>query len=527
MGFNKVTPAVVSALLLAGVAAGCSSSSEKTPEASVNVSAAPSAPSAISSGKASEKPITLSIHMVATTASFKDDMEVFLKAAEMTNVKLKGSTSSAVTDPKEVFNLMMASGQVSDIVSTDQSNFNKYGAEGAFIPLNDLLKKHAPNIMKFFEQRPDVRKFATSADGNIYFIPQIPEGDPARGWFIRQDWLDKLSIKAPTTVDEYYQALKAFREKDPNGNGKADEVPFFTRDPSKIYDLLTLWDTDKNYLLRGDKITYGAYEPEYKIGMINIAKWYKEGLIDKEAFTRGNKSREILFGNNTGGSTHDWFASTATYNDTLKDKVSGINIVPITPPKSAKGIVAEYSARETIASFGWGIATSNKYAVETVKYFDFWFSEAGKRMANYGIEGKTYTMVGGKPIFTKAILDSGAVNKQLNELGAQVSIGFPQEFAYEEQWMTPLAAKGMTDYIKNKFIIPQVPKLTYTLDEQKRLKELEGPINTFVEEMSQKWILGGESVEASYDKYVEKLKSLKIDEVLKIKNEAYQRYIKQ
>jgi hypothetical protein len=52
------------------------------------------------------------------------------------------------------------------------------------------------------------------------------------------------------------------------------------------------------------------------------------------------------------------------------------------------------------------------------------------------------------------------------------------------------------------------------------LKELEGPINTLVDEMSRKWILGGESVVAGYDKYLEKLKILKIDEVLKIKNEA-------
>jgi putative aldouronate transport system substrate-binding protein len=48
-----------------------------------------------------------------------------------------------------------------------------------------------------------------------------------------------------------------------------------------------------------------------------------------------------------------------------------------------------------------------------------------------------------------------------------------------------------------------------------------------VDEMSRKWILGGESVDAGYDKYLEKLKDLNIGEVLRIKNEAYQRYLKQ
>jgi putative aldouronate transport system substrate-binding protein len=475
----------------------------------------------------SEKPITLTFHMVSIEGTYREDMEVFQKAAELTNVELKGTISSAVKDPKELFNKMMASGEVSDIVVTERTNFNKYGAEGVFIPLNDLLKQYAPNITRFMEQRPDVRKFATSADGKIYFIPKIPDGEPARGWFIRQDWLDKLGLSAPKTVGEYYQVLKAFRDKDPNGNGMQDEIPFFSRDPSKIYDLLTLWDTDKNYLLHGDKISYGPYEPEYKMGITNIAKWYKEGLIDKEVFTRGDKAREILLGNYSGGSTHDWFASTASYNETLKSKVPGLHIVPIAPPESAKGKVAEYSARETISDMGWGVAKSNKYPVETVKYFDFWFGETGKRLANYGIEGKTYTLVNGKPTFTKQILNSGTVNIKLKEVGSQVTIGYPQEFAYEEQWLTPVAAKGMNDYINNQYIIPQVPDLPYTLEEQRRLKELEGPINTLVDEMSRKWILGGESVDDGYEKYLEKLKILKIDEVLKIKNGAYQRYLKQ
>jgi putative aldouronate transport system substrate-binding protein len=518
---KTIFPAALSVVLVVSAVPGCSGDVSDSAGYEADPSAAPTG------YKASAKPISLSFHVASVGAPLKDSLDVFVRAAELTNVNITGSHSSAVTDQKQLFDQMIASGKLDDIVSGEQTNFNKFGEEGIFVPLNELLKKYAPNITKFFEQRPDVRKFATSADGNIYFIPQIPDGELARGWFIRQDWLDKLGLRVPATVDEYYEALKAFRDNDPNGNGKADEIPFFTRDPSKIYDLLTLWDTDKNYLLRGGAIVYGPYEPAYKLAMSQVAKWYKEGLIDKEALTRGNKSRDILLGSNTGGSTHDWFASTATYNDLLKGKVPGLNFVSMPPPRSAKGVVAEYSARDTINKYGWGIAKSNKYVVETVKYFDFWFTDTGKRLANFGIEGKTYTIVNGKPTFTKEILESGAVNKKLTEIGAQLTIGYPQDFAYEEQWVTPIAAKGMNDYIASKYVIPQIPKLDYTLEEQKRLKDLEGPINGYVDEISQKWILGGESVDAGYGKYVDKLISMNIEEVLKIKNDAYQRYMRQ
>ncbi len=68
----------------------------------------------------------------------------------------------------------------------------------------------------------------TAPDGNIYALPQVNECYHCmyqqRMW-IYKPWLDKLGLKMPTTTDEFYEVLKAFKTKDPNGNGKADEIP--------------------------------------------------------------------------------------------------------------------------------------------------------------------------------------------------------------------------------------------------------------------------------------------------------------
>ena len=63
----------------------------------------------------------------------------------------------------------------------------------------------------------------------------------SRGWWVRQDWLDKLGLKAPQNVDELYTVLKAFRDRDPNGNGKKDEIPWFNASPNEVYRLVLLW----------------------------------------------------------------------------------------------------------------------------------------------------------------------------------------------------------------------------------------------------------------------------------------------
>lgn len=527
---GKWKQALTGALLISmagSMLAGCGGKdeAEPSPAASTAPSVASTAGEAGQDGKASASPITLSIHMLSNHP-FDDTWPVFVEAAKHTNVSLKGTIAKTVTDKVEAFNLMMASGNIADIVTNSKANMDKFGQEGAFVPLNDLIDKHAPNIKRFLEERPDVKAVATAADGNMYFLPFAPDGEAASGWFIRQDWLDELGLEVPTSVDEYYNVLKAFKEQDPNKNNKADEIPYFSRDTNvAAYGLLALWGADKGYFLKDDKIAFGPMEPEYKAGISNVAQWYKEGLIDREIFTRGSNTRDVMLGDNIGGSTRDWFASTAAYNNSLADKVPGINFVPIAPPADINGKVVEYTARATVLPTGWGISTSNKHQEETIKYFDFWYTEEGRRLANFGVEGVTYNLVDGQPKFTDEILNSGGVTQTLWTYGANLEFGYHQDFEYERQYLNPIAAKGMSEYIDNKYPRSQIPTLAYTSEEEARMKNLEANINTYVTETTQKWVLGAEPVEGNYDAFVTQLKTMGIEEVLKIKNDAYARYL--
>ena len=134
------------------------------------------------------------------------------------------------------------------------------------------------------------------------------------GFYIRKDWLDRLGLSVPTTVDELYAVLKAFREQDPNGNGRKDEVPYFYRGMN-VDGLIQLWGAYNDWHVdENGRVVHGKTEEAYRNAMRELAKWYREGLIDQEIYSRGSYSREQLLGDNLGGMTHDWLGSTGTFN---------------------------------------------------------------------------------------------------------------------------------------------------------------------------------------------------------------------
>lgn len=533
MKLRKFLCVLAATTILAGTFVGCSSTdkeaastettqTEQKEPAKEEVAAGESANPYL----ASENPVKLTVHMgTKDSGVFNNEWAIFKKAAEMTNVTLEGTLPDTVKDFSETFSLVMASGNLPDIMQALQKDFLEFGPEGAFLPLNDLIDEHAPNLKKFLDENPDVRSAASDIEGNIWFIPFIADGLAEKGWFIRRDWLDKLGLEEPKTVDELYTVLTAFVNNDPNGNGQKDETGFFHRNTTKgIEGLLGLWNAYQGFQAFDGKVIYGPMEPEYGVAMENLTKWYKEGLIDKEIFTRGGKARDMLLADNTGGLTHDFFASTGNYNEQLASQIEGFAFDPMLPPADDKGVVKEPTVRDRSKNYGWGISHSNPDPVAAIKYFDFWFTEEGRRMANFGIEGDTYTMVDGKPIFTDKVLKSDkAPVEVIRETGAQSNFGFQQDYFYEEQWTTPLAVEGINMYVENDVFMDKYPTLKFTKEEQDTIAKLLPKVETYVTETTQQWILGAKPID--FASYQAELKKLGGDKLLEINQAAYDRYV--
>ena len=481
-----------------------------------------------------DEPLDLTIHLHFKRATaYDENWPVEQAAREMTNIHLKNATVGSNTDnSEEAFNLLLASGNIPDIVGTTRIKeyVNQYGPEGAFQPLNDLIDEHAPNLKAFLDERPELRAAITSADGNIYYVPYFPDGKYGRAYFIRQDWLDKLGLETPETVAEVKAVLEAFRDGDPNGNGLKDEVPYFARQWEEAVRLVTLFDgrtsgsdTYHDFMVEDGQIKHPYATEGYRDGIKNLAEWYAEGLIDSEVFTRGSSARDFLLSENLGGMTHDWFASTSGYNR-LSSDIEGFAFKAFAPPASPSGRRLAEHRRIPVKPDGWAMGFGNEHPVETIKYFDFYFSEEGRRLANFGVEGQQYTMVDGEPKFTQEFLDGGPVNAQLYQVGGQlVARGFPQDYNYEIQWTNEIALEGIALYDEGDYLTDQFLGVSMNADEQKTFDKSWSSIRTYMLERQQAWILGTGDVMADWDDYMATLEGMGLNDVLGVMQSAYVR----
>ena len=489
--------------------------------------------------KISEKGLLLDIHFHfhhRIKFVYNSEWPVEKRASELTGISLKNITRSDLTNGNEAFNLLIANGDLPDIVGGTglRGKFNKFGPNGVFVPLNELIEEHAPHIDAYFKKNPDILSAISAGDGKLYHIPYVPDGKFARAYFIRTDWLDNLGLEPPGSVDELYDVLTAFKNDDPNGNGIADEIPYFSRNFPETIRLVTLWDarttgTDKahDFYVSDGNIRHGYIDENYKIGMINLAKWYREGLLDNEVYTRKGDIRKQLLSSDVGGMTHDWFASTSSYNDKLKDQVPGLKFYPMAPPRTVSGQQFEENRRIAVRSDGWGITTKNKHVVETIKYFDFWFTPEGRRLANFGVEGSEYNLVDGQPVFTDDVLNGDQpVNSRLWSVGAQIPRGFLQDYEYEKQWTNKIALAGIEMYERGGFLLE--PFHGVTLNEQeKEVKDFYwSEILSFMLERQEEWLTGLRDIEKDWDSYLNRLDKLGMQKVLKAKQSAYDRQYK-
>jgi len=484
-----------------------------------------------------EKPL-ITIHMVVNGMVFDENWDVFKLSAEKNNVTLKSVASKNDTDKTQAYNLMVASQNLPDIISYTTSDLELLGIEGGVIPLNDLIEKYAPNIKRFITEHPRLAKDMYALDGKIYVLPCYYDYENMRiaeVIMIRSDWLKKFNLPVPRTLPEMEKTLTTLLNGDPNGNGRKDEVGIFAR--GNPYDAMRRvlaifgarqYEGAASFFVDNGKISYAPFDPTFRRAVETAARWYTKGLIDKELFTRGNSARDQLLSTNLGVMTSDWPGSTLSYNQ-LSSAIPGFELEAIPPLEDGNGnILSKLPVRNTHDEMGWSISSKAKDPVTVIKFMDWWFSEEGRRAWNFGIEGKHYTMVNGKPEFTDFVMknpDKGPLDV-LRAAGAQCSaIGVHQDVNYEYAWIPEATKRAYKMYSTPGYLEDCIPFLKYPVEEKNEFNKIMVTINQTTDEYVQKWMLGALDVNKSWDAYVKRVKGQEIDRALEIQQKAYERFL--
>ena len=183
---------------------------------------------------ASEEKLSVTIAVIGQQSGEYDTDNMWITNywREVANLDINWmNIDTAVANEKIV--LLLDGGDMPDAIMGYKGFSNalitKYGVEeGILYNFNDLLDS-MPSFSALLEAKPNVRAALTASDGGIYGLPRLADGDysfPLR-FFINAEWLEKAGLEMPTTLDEFYQALCAFRDNDMDGDGDAtNEIPF-------------------------------------------------------------------------------------------------------------------------------------------------------------------------------------------------------------------------------------------------------------------------------------------------------------
>ncbi len=370
---------------------------------------APTMPPAPKPTDTPSKPVDIEMWAQATSTQAPappDDWIGYKVIREKLNINLKYVIIPTGADGETKLNAAAAANALPDFfqaVSTTnaRNKIIELNKQGLIAPVDDLLKL-MPTRVKTHYNDPAAMELM-KIDGKQMAFVEVPNLPRREGLVIRKDWLDKLGLKSPTTIDELFAVAKAFTEKDPDGNGKNDTYGlggFFddTWGPGSrfafffgAYGVPDLWDwerMDSNFGL-------SVRRPEFYKALVEFRKWNEAKVIDPDWATIKRDEFRIRWPQGRYGIMWEDFAAlamAANYPKFDKNFPDG-EWAPLPAPKGPDG-KAYYGAYGAIGA----VFAVSKKAMDAGKgpaiarLLEWMATPEGYYLCGFGVEGVNYKL---------------------------------------------------------------------------------------------------------------------------------------
>jgi putative aldouronate transport system substrate-binding protein len=482
------------------------------------------------------------------------------------NITIKWQTTTYDAGPsKEKRQISLASGDYPELYLlipwVDQfttADLLKLGNQGVLVPLNELIDQYAPNIKKALDSTPEWKAMATAPDGKIYGIPQWVDcfhcSYPDKLW-MNSAWLKKLGLEQPKTTEDMRKVLQAFKTQDPNGNGKADEIPLSAnvRDNlipyfmnAFIYDPQGQNNSGGNnttLVLNNGKVDVQANKDGWREGLRYINSLYKEGLIDKGAFTQnpdamqqqGNHGGSVILG---GGTVmHPGIFVTVGSADGRDKQYDAVP--PLTGPSGANYASYVFPSIPGATFVLTSKATPEKQ-IQAIKMLDYIFTDEGQNNGQFGTEGKAWTKPGPgdvaldkslKPSFKQIPLKPGSKPRN-SGWGALAQYNNTAKYRNSEVIDTDTSTQAgyerkLFDATKlyagheDKAQIYPFWKVWIDPSLATEVATLQTNLENYVQQNALQFITGSKNLDSDWDAYVKGLDGLGLKRYLEIQQTAY------
>ncbi|GAA3400938.1 extracellular solute-binding protein [Paenibacillus hodogayensis] len=425
-------------------------------------------------------------------------------------------------------NALIASGEAPDLIwEYDRNYISQLANQGAIQPIGDYIEKYSTTYKAYLDKHPELKSYLNFG-GKVYAVSFARETVANHGMWIRQDWLDKLGLKTPTTVEELIEVARKFKDGDPDGNGKADTVPIaLSANASSIYRAL-YFTNEGQWYVEGGKLQYGRLLDRYGDSLAFQKQLFDEGLIDKEYITDTNfqRSTQLLTTGKAGIYFGGW--DMEALNGNLVKNESNAKMVPLESVSTKYGKNGLYQEAPPSIFTAFNSKMKEDQIKAAIQFID-WMLKDGWETLKYGEENVHYKMVDG----VQQKIDADKNKKELayafeypivmdSVLKPEL---FPAMAAKDEisQNYAKLKGKSLELALKNKYrrdipFNPDFPELTQLIATFNPIaQQIEAKVVTGgkamtpedgMAELRKEWKrLGGDNVEKLAQEWYEKNKS--------------------
>lgn len=495
-----------------------------------------------------------------------EDIDMVKKWTEDTGLEFEWQTIPPENAGEKISLMLTAGENLPDVFwnfEGSQSGITvvQYAGQDVFVPTEQIVEDYMPNLKKILDDNPEYSMEVQSPDGHMYGFPWIEQ---MKGliltpgpFVINKTWLDQVGKEVPTTVDEWVDCLKAFRDGgDLNGNGKADEIPMacwfgqHNQDGFGSYNLFYRFTgafgmadsycggnpyADHLRIIDG-KVTFTAADEAFKKTAEFFNMLYNEGLIWEGSFENDESAafKSSLIKEDVAriGSFGVW-GDQEIVNLDVHDEY-----VPLPRLEGENGKIGFALNTSEMQDSSIGAITVNcKFPHLMGVFYDYIYGNPQISIqTNWGALGYNYE-----------IDDAGLMRTPLDENGHIIAkepwTDFGQQRANTTVTRTPMAVlNGYYDTVveytfdavtlydwqivngKEEIMAEYdtIPKIMMTTDEISRLAQIQPTVSNIVDRYISTWITGGVD-DAGFENYKKELEAAGVNDIVEIYQTAYDR----
>ncbi len=396
---NRIGAAVLATAMVGTLLTGCGGGS-----ASATASTGDGTAAASSTESSGDGDNTYTMFMRSAYVDWIKELKWYDVAEERTGIHVDYiSGPEEAADVYSEVDQRVISGDLPDAVMTKLAQTSVYGPQGVFADLAPYIEKYAPNLQKYIDDNPDYKALVSDADGHIYGLcKETPIFADLIGYRVDQFKAAGIDPDSIVTIDDFTKALETLKAY--YGKDNPNYYPLTGRDTAIRF---ASWFGAASNISSTE--SNGIYiNGHYKDGSIDIMsdgaykmvetmkKWYDEGLIQPEwvAGTFSEADWEAAMLNGNGSIFYDyynraeWFMENGGPDNDPNYQMGVLNFIKDDNGNPQKMTVSMKYNDECVTAVN---ANCSEDKIKTILTFiDYFYSEEGEILANYGVEGESF-----------------------------------------------------------------------------------------------------------------------------------------